>query len=139
MNTWSESHATSWVGYSYNETPLFKIGGNRSCGIGDILVVTWTHVTLHGWVRLTISRHPSQFGGHTLYGRGNITFLICHVTSRDLVIGEWVTSWVGALYSMLAPWRPYVSFCWKHLMTCVDLCPVFLSNGRINHICFCCC
>ena len=36
-----------------------------------------------GWVYLVISYHSAKFGGHQACRRGDILFLICHVTSCD--------------------------------------------------------
>ena len=43
------------------------------------------------WFPLIISYYPSNFGGHRFYRREDITFLICHMISRDYMIRAWVT------------------------------------------------
>ena len=37
-------------------------------------------------VLLTTSHQPAIIGDHRIYGRGDVKFPICHVTSRDQVI-----------------------------------------------------
>ena len=83
------------------------------------LFVMWTHVTT--WseglvtflvISLITSHYPAKFGDHRPCGRWDILFLVCHVTTRDLVVreiimashgmmGEFPLSWVTILQSLM--------------------------------------
>ena len=49
---------------------------------------------IYGSELLWIYHHPDKFTEHRHSDSGNLTFLICYVTSR---LKDYVTSWVDAL------------------------------------------
>ena len=61
----------------------------------------------YGWVSLITSLHPAKFGGHKRCAREEISFFVCHVTSRDFIIrdscdimGEFLSLLVTTLQSL---------------------------------------
>ena len=61
--------------------------------------VTWSHVErviwLYWWKPVTVSHPLAMFVDHWSSKSGDITYLICHVTSHDHVKG-YLNLWVGA-------------------------------------------
>ena len=55
-----------------------------------LLFLMWPHdqvvMWLHGWIPLTLRYHPAKFGGHRSCRRGDIVFLIWHMTSHDHMV-----------------------------------------------------
>lgn len=87
--------------------------------------VTSPHVTrhqsLHGLVFLTFSHRTVNFGGYRSCGRGNITFLNCHMISCDHVIRR-SFDFLCVPYVKSPPCRSCVNFFWKYRMICMNLC-----------------
>ena len=103
----SISHVTSgdhvirgslWVSFSHHNWPLcqvwwplafqrrryfvFNLSRNLMWPRGQR--VMWHY----GWICPIIRLHPAKFGGHRRCAREEISFFVCHVTSRDFVVRE---------------------------------------------------
>ena len=59
---------------------------NFSCNL--TIVRSQEVVWLFRWLPVTIGHHPTKYGGHRLCRRGEIIFLIWHMTTCDHVIKE---------------------------------------------------
>ena len=112
MTTWMICHVTLLVGFPYRNLPLAKFGiGLLKVEILSFWFVTWPqyrNVTLpYGWGPLVLSHHPVKFEVHRPCERGDITFLICHVTTISTCH---VTLWVKSPHSQSPPckvWGPW--------------------------------
>ena len=80
-----------WWGQSTNEVlwPLVAIAQDAILVLPSLFVM-WTHdqmaMWLHGWIPVTLSYNPANFDGHRSCRRGDIMFLIWHVTSHDHMV-----------------------------------------------------
>ena len=79
----------------------------------------WYHV----WVSLIIRHYPATFGGHKSCRKGDILFLICHVSSRDHVV-RWSSGTIdGCFSSYITTAQMLCQFLLKIIkLTCNDLC-----------------
>ena len=98
MNTWSESHATSWVSYLHHKSPPceswwpYALQKSRYFIIDLSRDLTWPldkrFMGLYAWFLFIISHHPAKFGGHRSCRRKYILFFLFHVLSCGNMVGE---------------------------------------------------
>ena len=87
-----------WVSFPHQKWPLCQVWGplalqKRRYFVFDLSRdLTWQRgqrVMWHyRWVPLNISLHPAKFGSHRPCAKEEISFFVCHVTSRNFVVRE---------------------------------------------------
>ena len=106
-----------WLSFSHHKWPPCQVWWPLALQRRRYFVFNMSHDLMwprgqrimwhYGWVSLIISLHPAKFGGHNCCAREEISFFVCHVTSRNFIIrdscdimGEFLSLLVTSLQSL---------------------------------------
>ena len=99
VTAWSKCHMICWLGSSHSSYHPAKFAGLAPCKDEIFLVchmTTWLIFPwLCGWGPFILSHHPATFGVHRPFESGNVTTLICLVTTWSIC---YLTLWLGSLH-----------------------------------------